>query len=160
MDLSFLKWIATLAWNLKASWWNSRHWPAKSSATEFCKLHWFLFHGSRRMILCKSNTVAGFMFIFMYYRTGKKIWPGQTTESLVEDVIIDEILWAAFSTHYLFWLRKKKKNTWEDLFTSGGSVLFTPNGLCELKIAIVIHCGSFSSASEFSLLTHSKSINY
>lgn len=48
--------------------------------------------------------------------------------------------------------KKKKKNhkshTWEALFTAGGSVLFTPNGLCEQKIAKVIWSESFSSASE------------
>lgn len=54
---------------------------------------------------------------------------------------------------------KKKKNptnlhTWEALFTAEGSVLFTPNGLCEQKIAKVIWSESFSSASELNPLSH------
>lgn len=33
-------------------------------------------------------------------------------------------------------------------------MLFTPNGLCESKIEIVIRCGSFSRAYELNLLSH------
>lgn len=84
------------------------------------------------------------MFIFLMYNrignkkntTGKKHWIISTGCNDRRNT------WATFSTHCVFSgyekkQPKKKKNTnhhtWEALFTAGGSVLFTPNGLCESK---------------------------
>lgn len=131
------------------SWWNYRHWPA--SATEFCEV----LLGCRGMILCKFNTVASSFFFFAYNRTRNNKNMTRKKHWIISTWCNDRWTLELHLAHLVSFLDVKKEeekntnqHTWEAFFTAGGSVLFTPNGLCEQKVAKVICSESFCSASE------------